>query len=194
LAVTEPFDLASLKERLLHPEAPLRSQVELPIASVAIIIATRHQGGSVLLIKRTERGGDPWSGQIGFPGGHKSPTDPDFLHTALRETEEEVGIKLSREDLLGSLPIVTTRSRRVQVASFVFQLESTVTIRMNREVAESFWVPLTKLSQLEVKRRTVQVEEGELQVNCYDYDARMIWGLTFRLLNLLLGRTREDEL
>ena len=192
--MTEPFDLASLKKRLLLADAQLSSQVGLPIASVAIIIATKHQGGSVLLIKRTERGGDPWSGQIGFPGGHKSPTDLDFLHTAIREAEEEVGIKLSREELLGSLPIVATRSRRVQVASFVFQLESTVTVVMNSEVAESFWVPLNQLSRLEVKRRTVKVEEGELQVSCYEYEDRVIWGLTFRLLNLLLDRMPEDEL
>jgi len=120
--------------------------------------------------------------------------DSSFLHTALRESEEEVGIELSETELLGSLPFVTTRSRRVQVAPFVFQLKSSVGVRMNREVAEIFWVPLNELSRLEVERREVGVEEGKLEVDCYDYGGRVIWGLTFRVLNILLGRRVEDGL
>jgi len=191
--VSERFDLAALQNRLLH-EAPSNLQPDLPIASVAVIINAEDRGGSVLLIRRTERGGDPWSGQIGFPGGHRSPVDSNFLRTALRESQEEVGIELSERDLLGSLPFVITRSRRVQVAPFVFRLKSRVAVKMNREVAESFWVPLNELSQLEVERREVRVEEGKLEVNCYDYGGRVIWGLTFRILNILLGRMVEDAL
>ena len=96
--------------------------------------------------------------------------------------------------MLGSLPFVITRSRRVQVAPFVFRLKSRVAVKMNREVAESFWMPLNQLSQLEVERREVRVEEGKLEVNCYDYGGRVIWGLTFRILNILLGRMVEDAL
>ena len=191
--MSERFDLAALRNRLLHG-APSNLEPDLPIASVAVIINGMDRGGSVLFIRRTERGGDPWSGQIGFPGGHRSSVDSSFLHTALRESEEEVGIELSEQELLGSLPFVTTRSRRVQVAPFVFELNSSVRVRMNREVAESFWVPLTELSRLEVERREVRVEGGKLEVDCYDYGGRIIWGLTFRILNILLGRRVEDGL
>jgi len=191
--VSERFDLGILQNRLLHG-APSNLQPDLPIASVAVIINAEDRGGSVLLIKRTERGGDPWSGQIGFPGGHRSLADSSFLHTALRESDEEVGIELSERELLGSLPFVTTRSRRVQVAPFIFQLNSSVPVRMNREVAESFWVPLNELARLEIERREVAVEEGKLEVDCYDYGGRVIWGLTFRILNILLGRRAGDEL
>ena len=169
-------------------------QSELPVASVAVIINPEDRGASLLLIKRTEREGDPWSGQIGFPGGHKSPGDRDFLQTAIREAKEEVGIELSRHRLLGSLPLVTTRSRRVQVAPFVFALKFMVAVQMNREVAENFWVPLTELGRLEMKRRRVQAEEMDLEVESYDYRGRVIWGLTFRILNLLLGRRSEGDL
>jgi 8-oxo-dGTP pyrophosphatase MutT (NUDIX family) len=161
---------------------------------VGIIINPEDRGGSILLIRRTERSNDPWSGQIGFPGGHRSPEDHNLLQTAIRETGEEVGIELADHELLGSLPLITTRSRRIQVAPFVFLLKSTVTVRMNSEVAESFWLPLSELNQLEVKRRRVLVEEGTLEVNSYEYQGRIIWGLTFRILNLLLDRRFEDEL
>jgi len=191
--VSERFNLASIQKRLLT-QSPSKLQEDLPVASVAIIIDSDHQRGSILLIKRMERSGDPWSGQISFPGGHKSATDLELLHTAIREAEEEVGIKLSQEELLGPLPFVTTRSRRVQVVPFVFQLKSPATVRKNREVAESFWVPLNELTRLEVRKREVHVDEGNLDVNCYDYNGRIIWGLTFRILNILLDRKVEDEL
>jgi len=189
--LTERFDLNSLKSRLL-PQVPLEPQGNLPLAGVAIVINLDDQEGPVLFIRRTERRGDPWSGQIGFPGGHKSHADQGLLQTAIRETQEEVGIELIQHELLGSLPIVTSRSRRVQVAPFVFALKIPVTVRTNREVAESFWVPLSELTRLEPKIREVQVDEGKLEVPSYYYQGRIIWGLTFRILNLLLGRTFED--
>ena len=191
--MSKRFDLTSLSRGLL-PEAPAPSEGPLPVASVAVIINPEDRGGSVLLITRTERNGDPWSGQIGFPGGHKSSKDQGLLHTAIREAKEEVGIELARHAMLGAMPFVTTRSRRVQVAPFVFTLKSIVTVRPNREVAESFWVSLIDLIHLDVKKRKVHVDEGDLEVNSFDYDGRIIWGLTFRILNLLLNRTSEDHL
>jgi len=79
------------------------------------------------------------------------------------------------------------------VAPFVFALEFMVTVRVNREVAESFWVPLVELAELEPVRRTVHVEEGNLEVSSYDFHGRIIWGLTFRIINLLLDRKIEDK-
>ena len=87
-----------------------------------------------------------------------------------------------------------TRSQRVRVAPFVFVLEFPVALRMNREVAESFWVPLTELTRLEPQLREVHVDEGDLAVFSYDYQGRIIWGLTFRILNLLLNRNLDDDL
>jgi 8-oxo-dGTP pyrophosphatase MutT (NUDIX family) len=112
----------------------------------------------------------------------------------MREAAEEVGVVLSQHQLLGALPLVITRSRRVQVVPFVFALRSEVIVRINREVAESFWVPLSELMRLEAKKRSVHVVEGDLEVNSYDYNRRIIWGLTFRILNLLLNKRSEDDL
>ena len=193
MSESERFDLTSLRSRLL-PQIPSPPQTNLAIASVAIVINPDDRGGSVLLIRRTERSGDPWSGQIGFPGGHKSPTDLGLLQTAIREAEEEVGIELIQHELLGVLPLVTTRSRRVQVAPFAFALEFPVTVRTNSEVADSFWVPLIELAGLEPKIGEVHVEEGDLEVPSYDYEGQIIWGLTFRILNLLLGKRVENNL
>src|ERR1700686_1955840 len=93
-----------------------------PDAAVAIVRA-RGPVESVLLIRRTEREADPWSGHWSFPGGRRDPEDPDLLHTALRELEEECGIRLAREHSELTLPPVLARRKTgkfVLVAPFVF--------------------------------------------------------------------------
>lgn len=140
------------------------------------------------MIKRTEREGDPWSGQMAFPGGHKAVGDQTFLETAVREAQEEVGIQLREHELLGALPLVSARSGRVSVAPFVFQLKKNVLVRSNEEVAESFWVPLNTLSELKMNKCEVHVDDGDLTVDSYTCYGHVIWGLTFRIINILLGR------
>jgi 8-oxo-dGTP pyrophosphatase MutT (NUDIX family) len=166
---------------------------EPPIAAVAIVINANDRGGSILLIKRTDRQGDPWSGQMAFPGGHRSPTDQTFLETVIREAREEVGIRLQGHELLGMLPIVLTGGRRVRVAPFVFQLKQDVVVKTNEEVDESFWVPLNELQRMMPVRTKVHVEEGRLTVDAFIYRDRVIWGLTFRIINTLLNRRTDMD-
>ncbi len=193
LAVTGQFNLKSLKNGLLPQNSFPESEEGPAVAAVAIIINPNDRGGSVLFIKRTERREDPWSGQIAFPGGRKSPMDKSLADTAVRETEEEVGIHLSGHELLGHLPIVTTRTQRMRVLPFVFQLKSTVSIFVGAEVAEVFWVPLSDLGRLEVESREVRVDEGTLSADSYVYHGHVIWGLTFRIINLLLHREAQSK-
>jgi len=64
-------------------------------AAVAVLLSFQGEP-EVLLMKRVDREGDPWSGQISLPGGRYEAEDRDLLATAIRETEEEVGIDLAR--------------------------------------------------------------------------------------------------
>lgn len=187
MAVAGNFELEVLRKRL-QSLAPAKPREGPPVAAVAIIIDPNDRGAAVLLIRRTERVGDPWSGQIAFPGGRKASSDRDFLETAMREAKEEVGIELREHELLGRLPLVQTRTRRVQVVPYVFQLKTPVAVRGNREVAESFWVLLSALASIPASKTEVDDEEGKLSVEAYIYDAHVIWGLTFRIISLLLDR------
>ena len=166
----------------------------MPVAGVAILIDPTDRGGSILLIRRRELKGDPWSGQIAFPGGRRSVTDRDLLETAIREAKEEVGVQLKEHELLGHLPITETRSRRMRVLPSVFRLKSTVVVHPNVEVAETFWMPLADLEKLGARNSEVKVEEDTLRVPSYEYEGHVIWGLTFRLLNLILNRTKPGDL
>lgn len=177
------FDLNSLRLRL----TPHLSPSNASDAAVAIIINT-SQAASVLLIKRVEREGDPWSGQIAFPGGHKSQTDLTLLETAIRETKEEVGIELEPRHLVGLLPSLPARTRRVEVTPFVFHLTCEPRLNANFEVAETFWVSLADLMQLDPRNSEVKMNGRQLAVESYLYHGQVIWGLTFRVLNLLLNK------
>jgi 8-oxo-dGTP pyrophosphatase MutT (NUDIX family) len=191
--MTGKFDLNSIRARLVHDASEPLLEGDVPVAAVAIIINPNGQGQSILLIRRTERKDDPWSGQIAFPGGRRSPSDSNLSETAIRETGEEVGIQLNEHALLGQLPIVTARTRRTRVLPVVFKLKSPVSIRTNREVTEAFWLPTDDLERLEIQNREVRVEGGSLLVSSYEYKGRVIWGLTFRILTLLLDRTTPND-
>lgn len=186
--------LDSLRRRLSPGSSVLQVEESgLPIAAVAIIIDPEDQRGSILLIKRTEREGDPWSGQIAFPGGRSSPKDQTFLETAIREAWEEVGVNLQEHELLGMLPMISTRSKRVRVVPYVFQLRRKVVVRTNEEVAESFWVPMSDFEKITPVKTEVNVEEGELTVDAFIYHDRVIWGLTYRIIKILLNKQQLSD-
>ena len=181
------FNIESLRRRLLLTDRVLESEQDHPPeAAVAVIL--NASTSSLLLIRRTERLGDPWSGQIAFPGGHRAIGDHSFLETAIRETNEELGISLRDHTVLGALPLVYARTRRVRVIPFVFQLETSVALHPNMEVADAFWVSVDDLAQSKVVRSKVRVEKSEYTVDSYVYGENVIWGLTLRIIKILLGR------
>lgn len=187
----DAFDLGSLRGRL-KTAFSLEPAKDQPDAAVAVIVDPKRSGGSLLLIKRTEREGDPWSGQVAFPGGRRSAKDLSFLETAMREALEEVGVSLREDEVLGVLPPLHSRTRRVLVVPFVFQLGSDVTIRLNEEAAASFWVSLQNLSNMDASKHEVMDLGRRLTAPAYVYDGYVIWGLTFRIINVLLNRHQPD--
>jgi len=179
--VSIAFDPASLRLRLISLSPPSSSD-----AAVAIIIDV--QSASVLLIKRVEREGDPWSGQIAFPGGHRSNADRTLLDTAIRESHEEVGIDLRQHQFLGMLPTVPTHTRRMEVTPFVFQLSREIRLNPNDEVAQAFWAFLSQFIKITPTESEVRADGKRLSVVSYIYHGHIIWGLTLRILNLLLDK------
>jgi 8-oxo-dGTP pyrophosphatase MutT (NUDIX family) len=116
-------------------------------AAVAMILHQSADDLEALFIKRAARAGDPWSGQIAFPGGRFEPTDADLLATAVRETREETGIDLRAAEQLGVLDDLNPRTPTlppIVVRPFVFGVAARPTLSLSPdEVQRAFWLPFT---------------------------------------------------
>jgi 8-oxo-dGTP pyrophosphatase MutT (NUDIX family) len=162
-----------------------------PEAAVAIVRA-HEPWESILLIRRSERKEDSWSGHWSFPGGRRDPDDPDLLHTALRELAEECGICLSREHSETGLPPVLARRRTgpfVLVAPFVFGVDVELpTVVDHREAVEAVWVPLsTWCDPAKHSLRSVPGLPGDWLFPAMDLNGVPVWGFTYRLATDWLG-------
>lgn len=146
---------------------------------------------AILLIRRAERTGDPWSGHIALPGGRREPADPDLMDTAIRETQEELGIELTRDDVAGSLDDVVPRTPvlpPIAVRPYVFILPAQPVITPNDEVASVQWVSIDYLLRPD-KHHPVRVEVAgqSRQVQAYEVDGGIVWGMTERILTGLIS-------
>lgn len=147
----------------------------------------------LLLIRRAVVEGDPWSGQMGLPGGRREAPDADLLSTARRETLEETGIALPPESLLGELHELAPTTPvlpPVVVRPYVFGLPTRPETRTNHEVAEVVWVPLEDLRRME-RETSVTVRGVERQVPAFVVGPHVVWGMTHRILKPLMELTAE---
>ena len=180
-------------ERVLEAHTPVlaaRAAGE-HFAAVATILRDGPEGAEVLLIRRASRAGDPWSGHMAFPGGREDPADRDLLATALRETHEEVGLDLEKAarplGRLDDVPAIA-RGRRVgmTIAPFVFALQHERPLVTNEEVEEVLWAPLGPLVRGEADTHVGYDVQGQhLELPGYDVRGRVVWGLTYRMLESL---------
>jgi len=158
-------------------------------AAVAVLLAPAPD--SLLLIRRAERAGDPWSGHMGLPGGRRDREDADLLATALRETREEIGVHVAPESLLGALDDVAPRTPvlpPIAVRPFVFRLPERPPLSLNHEVHSAAWVELETLLHPDTYRSTtIQYRDTERVVQGYQLADALVWGMTERILYSLFA-------
>lgn len=164
-------------------------------AAVTVLVRPR-ESLEVMLIRRAELHGDPWSGHVAFPGGRRDAGDPDLYVTACREAEEEVGVPLHRVGtLIGALDELapaTPRLPPIIIAPFVVAVPPDTTAAPDpREVQTAIWAPLEALRDTAAASE-ITVQHGELRhtfpsLVFGDYE---VWGLTYRILTQFLELTR----
>ena len=160
-------------------------------AAVAIVLRrTADDVVELLLIKRSERQDDPWSGHVALPGGRYDPTDATLQDTAIRETLEETGIDLARDGIvLGMLDELRPRTPTLPsiiVTPFVAIVRPDVRIETSDEVASAFWVGLAALEDPSLTVESeVSARGATWRVPSYLLGGHIVWGMTERILRNL---------
>lgn len=155
-------------------------------ASVALILRKGERGPEVLFIRRAEHDGDPWSGDVAFPGGRVEKSDENSRQAAERETLEEIDLDLGTADYLGQVDDIQGAYLPVRISCFVYWLDRIPKLTHNYEVVDTFWVPLQTLQAPERNRQEIFTYRGEQRshpiIDLDGYSVRFLWGITYRLL------------
>jgi 8-oxo-dGTP pyrophosphatase MutT (NUDIX family) len=173
----------------LGARAPLES-TDRSRRQAAVAVLLTADSDQILLIRRVERAGDPWSGHIAFPGGKREDADVDLLATAIRETREETGVVLQRDwcrAQLDDLVPMTPTLPPVMVRPFVFVLAVPAVAATSVEVTHVGWTALSALAAKGVYRQGAVAIHGTARVVAgYDLAEGFLWGMTERILTPLL--------
>jgi 8-oxo-dGTP pyrophosphatase MutT (NUDIX family) len=160
-------------------------------ASVVLVLRPTDEDLDLLIIRRAVRVGDPWSGHMGLPGGHRDIGDSSDLDTALRETREEVGVDLHEAAFLGTLDDIQAsasgHSIDLVISSFVYLVGASPSLILGSEVTETYWVPLSSLADADAAiTHEVELNGCKKILPGWNVQGRVVWGLTYRIVSNLL--------
>jgi len=171
-----------------HAPREIRADAAVRLAAILLVMRAGDDGDpELLMIKRADAEGDPWSGHIACPGGRMEPADADLAATAVRETREETGVDVARDgQLLGQLDDLRPVSQALPpiiIRPFVAIVRREVSLVLSPEVAVAFWVPLAALLANDAWGTGVARIGGEdVSVAAFLHGDYTVWGLTERVL------------
>jgi len=151
-----------------------------PQASVLIAILNygKFIGSPELIYTQRSSHLSTHSGEVSFPGGKAEKTDLNLFGTALRESNEEMGLKSEDVTELGKLDYLISR-HKVEVNPFVASIDQPQTFKPNEEIQEIFTVPLDfLLDPNNIQRERIERQGDVWQVPTWNIKNQKIWGLT----------------
>jgi 8-oxo-dGTP pyrophosphatase MutT (NUDIX family) len=182
-----------LKELLKHRrKRHIKNSDRVPSA----VLVPLYQGEGqyhIVFIKRTQTVKEH-KGQISFPGGSRESSDKTLLDTALRESQEEIGLRPEDIEVIGELDDEITTTSNYIVTPFVATIPWPYGFTMNRdEVDEILEIPVTALMSEDCLKPDIETLDGGIVVDSYNYhyNGRLIWGATARILNKFLGILKQ---
>ena len=159
---------------------------DLMPAAVLILLYAKNGSFHVLLNKRSELV-EYHKGEISFPGGARDPEDRDFVDTALRETEEEMGVSRGDITILGQLDDIITRTNfgvRVYVGTIPYPYPFNPSAD---EIAEVLEIPISVLQDPTNLLQDARLVDGDLSITIsYACDGHVVFGATATILEQFL--------
>ena len=188
-ALTRPLPGKKSQQEMLARRSngqqfPFRHMGAPKEGGVAVVLYPHQNRWFIPLMKRPNYSGIH-SGQISFPGGKKEPEDEDLIQTAIRETQEEIGVKLHREHILGKLSPLYISASHYQVHPVVIWCPQRPEFEIDpREVAALVEVTLDDLKNPKFKKaKEIVIRGTEIWAPYFDLQQEFVWGATAMMLN-----------
>lgn len=185
--------LATLQDRLLAPEAAVKLKVS-GATNAAVLVPLYERDGDIHAVftrRRDDLRRHP--GEISFPGGRREPGDADLVQTALRETDEEIGLVPAAVRIVGALRPTPTIATGYAIYPFVGVIEPGARWTLSPdEVASVLELTLTDLRAGYARRRLLR-RGLPIRTDTFVVDDELIWGATARILQDLLERLPDER-
>ena len=181
--------ITQLQRFPLNPEGPAGSE-HYRSAAVLVALTADPQAPEVILTRRADHL-NSHVGEVAFPGGMWDPQDSDLLHTALRESWEEIALPADLLEPLAMLPVSSPKRQEVLVTPFVALLrEPPEFIPEPGEIESVFSAPLSLFCQAQnYAYFDIEFCGERFPFPCVDYHGYRIWGFTLRVLTELVNET-----
>jgi len=177
------MDLNFLKSKLSSAIEPIfQNDGNNTLASVLVIIYGKKP---TIVLTEKPKHLKLHAGEISFPGGKLDKSDSDLLETALRETREEIGLSISRDQVTGQLKPVTTLNSRFTIIPFVSIIDEISQLSANAEVEKIFKVPLMPLLQT-MADDPDPYHKSIMEMFTFSFEDKIIWGASARVLNQIV--------
>ena len=178
-------DLKSILSTSTFPD--IKDNVGYRLASVLVVI---YDSSPKIIMTEKPQSMKLHAGEISFPGGKLDPNDSDLLETALRETSEEIGLHISRDQILGQLDPVKTLNSGFLILPFVCMLQEIPSLVSNSEVEKIFHIPLDPL--LDTIMKDSDPDHNLIdEMYTFEYQSQIVWGASARILQQIESKIKH---
>lgn len=177
-------NLKSILSNSINLDMPIDKKYRL--ASVLVII---YGDDPIVVMTEKPKHLKFHAGEISFPGGKFDDSDDDLLETALRETSEEIGITITRDQVIGQLDSVITLNSGFLIFPFVAVLEKIPPLSANAEVEKIFHIPLNPL--LDTMMKDSDPDHNLIdEMYTFEYQSQIVWGASARILKQIESKIK----